>query len=523
MMLSQPVNSLNQYASSPYLISPTRNPRNDELRRLTTSTFNETWFNETRIKQEPSFESSNAMNPIFSSDDVNVTTSALNYDQKWDRFPSKVDIQLRYGNDIWNRITDSYHQLLRFITEIKQEFEKPFEANDSEELAGYWATVDAIVIMQSKDAENWKEPMIRVPEQNARGGSWHNNPNLRQVGPSSGVQPGPQPVARPIIQQPVARPIIQQPVQQSAVKPNIHQPGPQPGVKPIIQQIQQRFNTGPNMTGSMTNENMNYNYRKSLEEARTANVRTTNMPRNVPNFIRARRGSTSVNVAHKCLHCDKSFMNMAHLRIHLRMHSGITPYKCQACEFKSHNKAAVMSNHFQNMHGRYGTNMDVHTDLEQLGRLEQLVAAQCETVIDNARREQQGEKFLNTISQTNFQRPGSSGQHWVQMNPSKEDEMEMKREAEEEGQTSPYFQNKFNELFGDGPEEDSSVSQTNSSPYFNTSSQNGSYGTDINRNNTYGGLAAKISSITGTPALNSHGVDTVETDKRLADELSFLK
>lgn len=461
---------LNEYASSPYFISPTRNKTNDELRRLTASTFNESWFGETRIKSEPSVECSSTMSQYFSNDDVNYTNSVLNYDQKWDRFPSKVDICGRYGTNVWDRITDSYHQLLRFITEIKQEFEKPFETKDSEQLSGYWDTVDAIVIMQSKDAENWKEPVIPSPVQNGRGGSWHTNPTLqnRPAQPPTGVQPG---------------------------------------VKPIIHQIQQRFNVGGNMTGRMANENMNYNYKKSIEEARTA--RNPNYPRNVPNFVRARRQSTTVS--HKCLHCEKTFLEMAHLRIHLRMHSGINPYKCQMCDFKSFNKATVMSNHFQNVHGRYGTNIDVCTDLQALARLEQRIAAESEQILQNVRREQQGEQFLNQVAP----RPAFTGHQpsqYSQMIPTKDEKMEMEREAEEEAYTSPYFQNKFNELFNDATDNGN-----------NASNNTGSFGTDINRNNINRyGIAAKISSITGTEALNLTGVNTADTEKRLADEMSFL-
>lgn len=36
---------------------------------------------------------------------------------------------------------------------------------------------------------------------------------------------------------------------------------------------------------------------------------------------------------HQCPTCKKRFLRKAHLNVHLRIHAGIRPYKCDICNF----------------------------------------------------------------------------------------------------------------------------------------------------------------------------------------------
>jgi len=71
----------------------------------------------------------------------------------------------------------------------------------------------------------------------------------------------------------------------------------------------------------------------------------------------------------ECLYCEKKFLKAGTIRVHLRSHSGIRPYKCAICDYRHWYKNPVLSTHFINKHGRKGVDADVLTDIDEENRL----------------------------------------------------------------------------------------------------------------------------------------------------------
>jgi len=91
-----------------------------------------------------------------------------------------------------------------------------------------------------------------------------------------------------------------------------------------------------------------------------------------------------------CLYCDKKFPHAGQIRVHLRSHSDIRPYKCSLCNYRHWYKTPMLNSHFVNVHGRKGTAADVVTDIEEEKKLVAKMEEEAAEVRENQRLEQQG-------------------------------------------------------------------------------------------------------------------------------------
>lgn len=78
-------------------------------------------------------------------------------------------------------------------------------------------------------------------------------------------------------------------------------------------------------------------------------------PPGIKNGDRSNKGPGRV----QCHLCENKFDSLAQARAHLQVHSGVKPYKCSKCDYRSYSKFNVTNNHWSNKHGRKGQNEDV--------------------------------------------------------------------------------------------------------------------------------------------------------------------
>lgn len=64
----------------------------------------------------------------------------------------------------------------------------------------------------------------------------------------------------------------------------------------------------------------------------------------------------------QCHLCENTFDSTAQARAHLLIHSGIKPFKCTQCEYRSYSRFNVTNNHWSNKHDRKGDVNDVETN-----------------------------------------------------------------------------------------------------------------------------------------------------------------
>jgi len=93
----------------------------------------------------------------------------------------------------------------------------------------------------------------------------------------------------------------------------------------------------------------------------------------------------------ECLYCDKRFMRAGAIRVHLRSHSGLRPYKCALCSYRHWYQTPMLTSHFVNVHGRKGTAKDVVTDTDEENKLVAKVEEEAQEVRNIQRRIFQGE------------------------------------------------------------------------------------------------------------------------------------
>merc|ERR1712156_478702 len=71
----------------------------------------------------------------------------------------------------------------------------------------------------------------------------------------------------------------------------------------------------------------------------------------------------------ECLYCDQKFHNAGKIRVHLRSHSKIRPFKCALCNYSNWYKQPLLHSHFVTVHGRKGLSTDVHTNVDEENEL----------------------------------------------------------------------------------------------------------------------------------------------------------
>ena len=65
----------------------------------------------------------------------------------------------------------------------------------------------------------------------------------------------------------------------------------------------------------------------------------------------------------ECLHCEQKFENKDQASRHLAMHSGLKPYGCPSCSYRSY-KIYNVNIHTNKTHGRKSTLVDLVVDEE---------------------------------------------------------------------------------------------------------------------------------------------------------------
>jgi len=92
----------------------------------------------------------------------------------------------------------------------------------------------------------------------------------------------------------------------------------------------------------------------------------------------------------ECLYCDKKFPHAGQIRVHLKSHYGIRPYKCALCNYRHWYPTPVLSTHFKNVHGRKGQPSDVVTDKEEENKMTEKVEQEAIEVRQNQREINEG-------------------------------------------------------------------------------------------------------------------------------------
>lgn len=92
--------------------------------------------------------------------------------------------------------------------------------------------------------------------------------------------------------------------------------------------------------------------------------------------------STKISGSIKCHRCEKTFDAIVQARPHLTVHSGIKPYKCSQCDYRSYSKHNVTNVHWTNKHGRKGTNDDVVADEKEKEDMKEYVRVETEKMLE---------------------------------------------------------------------------------------------------------------------------------------------
>lgn len=127
----------------------------------------------------------------------------------------------------------------------------------------------------------------------------------------------------------------------------------------------------------------------------------------------------------ECLYCDRVYTNMGPMRVHLRKHLGMRPYKCATCDYKHWDKGDPMKNHVILTHGRKFVDEDIVTLTEVDKQLTDMVEQGIMEIRDIQIKKKHGEKVTGKKStpreigqvfrgneEENYSRPSKRSTNW---------------------------------------------------------------------------------------------------------------
>lgn len=91
----------------------------------------------------------------------------------------------------------------------------------------------------------------------------------------------------------------------------------------------------------------------------------------------------------KCHLCENSFDSIAQARAHLLIHSGIKPFKCSKCEYRSYSRFNVTNNHWSNKHDRKGDVNDVDVDEPEKEKMKDFVIKESERMLSGVGKDEE--------------------------------------------------------------------------------------------------------------------------------------
>merc|ERR1712223_1505987 len=97
----------------------------------------------------------------------------------------------------------------------------------------------------------------------------------------------------------------------------------------------------------------------------------------------------------KCHQCENKFDTLAQARAHLQTHSGVKPFKCSQCDYRSYSKFNVTNNHWSNRHGRRGNDNEVEIDEVEREKIRQYLLREQEKLIQISESDSKPEKREN--------------------------------------------------------------------------------------------------------------------------------
>jgi len=256
------------------------------------------------------------------------------FESLWDKFPEPDEFKSIYGIAIWERLSSAYTEFVQQIEAIDKRQERLQEKRTT-----CWDTISKPPQEEeNKPAEEEPTPGTEEPAEAKRRG----RPPNASLTPEELEKRRQAEKERRENPPPPDEPRVKRKYTKRADKEKM--------LALLEKEGEEKGEQGPNNTG--------YKPRSLRTDAKNTGPRML-----------------------QCLHCDKRFESKGQARPHLEVHSGIKPYRCAACDYRSYSKHNVTDAHFTKKHGRKGTLSDVFTDQNDKQNLKALVIMESEQML----------------------------------------------------------------------------------------------------------------------------------------------